>query len=75
MSQTQTTKGNHTRGSGRYNAKFTESEVIMVHGLIAERERLRKEASNLSNAKIAEKFDVCVGTINNIAQRKTWAHV
>lgn len=66
---------NPSRGSKHYKAKFTEAEVKLILNAVAERERLRKEASELSNAKLAEKFEVHPRTIDKISQRRTWTHV
>jgi len=63
------------RGAARWNARFTDHEVSLIFGLIAERERLRMAASELTNQKIAEKFECHIRTIDAISAKKTWFHI
>lgn len=66
---------NPSRGSKHYKSKFTEEEVAMILNFVNEREALRKAASELTNAKLAEKFEVHPRTIESIISGRTWAHV
>lgn len=66
---------NPSRGSNHYKSKFTEEEVTMILNLVNEREALRKAASELSNAKLAERFEVHIKTIESMISGRTWAHV
>lgn len=54
------------RGSKNANAKITEEAV---------REIFRLSAQGLSQAKIAMRFGVSPGNVNNILCRRAWAHV
>lgn len=66
---------NPTRGSRHHMAKFTEDEIALILNLVNERDALKKAASELTNAKIAEKFEVHPRTIEKIISGETWAHV
>ena len=66
---------NPVRGSKHYRAKFNEDEVKMILDLIKERELLKKRAAELSNKRLAEKFDVHHRTIEKIAHCRSWTHV
>lgn len=66
---------NPSRGSKHHKSKFTEAEILLILNLINEREALRRAASELSNAKLAEKFEVHPRTIESIVSGRTWAHV
>lgn len=66
------TKG---RGESLPQSKLTESDVKLILKLVDERESLKKQASDLSNKKLAEKFDVHQRTIEKLLSGKTWRHV
>ncbi len=66
---------NAVRGSQHYNAKLTESDIELIRALIEHREELKKSASELTNAKIAEKFGVHQRTIERVTQGFGWVHV
>lgn len=63
------------RGSELPQSRLTEEDVIMVRELIAYRNKLLAEAKELTNAKIAQKFDVHTRTIDRISVGETWGHV
>lgn len=63
------------RGSDLSWSKLTEDDVLMIRALFAEREYLRKKASELTNEKIAEKFGVHRCTIEKVASGETWGYV
>ncbi len=63
------------RGSALPWAKLDEHDAALIRALIRHRERLRREASELTNRKIAEKFGVHVSTIEKLASGETWTHV
>lgn len=50
------------RMKGR-NPKLTEGDIDLINRAVVERKRLRAEAYQLSNAKLAEKFEVHIRTI------------
>lgn len=66
---------NPARGSKHYRSRFTEDEVKLILELVKQREELRIKASQLSNRRLAEKFDVHYRTIEKIAQCRTWTHL
>lgn len=66
---------NPARGEELPFAKLTKDDIKLIRECIAERERLRAEAAQLSNASLAEKFDVHQRTIDRISQRRGWIHV
>jgi len=63
------------RGEQLPQSKLTDDDVRLLRKCAAERERLRKEANELSNKRLAEKFEVHIHTIEKILQRSTWIHV
>ena len=63
------------RGSELPWAKLDESDIPMIRQLIAERDRLKREAAQLTNARIAEKFGVHVRTIDRVSAGENWGHV
>lgn len=71
-------KRNHRgpqRGADRYNAKLTDADVPLILALRAERERLLAQARELTDAKIAEKFDVHPNVVWKIGNGAAWIHV
>lgn len=63
------------RGQQLKHSKLTDEDVRLLRKCAAERERLRKEANELSNKRLAEKFDVHPRTIEKVLQGFTWFHV
>ena len=63
------------RGSDLPHAKLSEDDVALIRKLIAVREDLKRQASELTNAKIAEKFGMHVRSIDRIAGCESWTHV
>ena len=63
------------RGSQLPWAKLDEDDVRTIHQLVEHRDDLKRQASELSNAKIAEKYGVHVRTIEKITQGLGWTHV
>ncbi|MCB1789423.1 MAG: hypothetical protein KDJ24_03930 [Gammaproteobacteria bacterium] len=63
------------RGSDLPHAKLSEDDVALIRKLIAVREDLKRQASELTNAKIAEKFGMHVRSIDRIAGGESWTHV
>jgi len=55
--------------------KLTEDDVRLIYALIDERNRLMKQAKDLSNAKIAEKFEVDKTTIGKLERGEIWTDV
>ena len=63
------------RGSQLPQAKLTEADVRLVLKAIEERDRLKRELAQLTNAALAEKFGVHVRTIDRISAGEAWIHV
>lgn len=63
------------RGSELPHSKLNEDDVAKINALIEHREALKRQARELSNSKLAEKFDVHVRTIDRIGTGETWGHV
>jgi hypothetical protein len=63
------------RGQQLPQSKLTDEDVRLLRKCVAERERLRKQANELSNKKLAEKFDVHVRTVEKALQGYSWIHV
>lgn len=60
---------NPSRGESHYNHKLTDHECRLVLELVDERNELLRRARELTDAKIAEKFDICAGTVWKIGKR------
>lgn len=58
--------GTQLRGSGLHNSKLEESDIPIIVGLVK---------SGISRKKVAERFNVTVGSIDLIVNGKTWTHV
>lgn len=58
-----------------FNAKLSREDVDLIRELIEVREDLKRQASELTNQKIAEKFGVHVRTIDAVSrgERQTYA--
>lgn len=63
------------RGSQLPSSKLTEEDVRLIHSLANEREALREQLRNMSNAALAEKFEVSASTIDKIVNGSAWRHV
>ena len=63
------------RGSQLSHSKLNEDDVSTIRQLIAHRDSLRQQASNLTNKKLAEKYDVHCRTIDRISAGENWCHV
>lgn len=63
------------RGSELPWAKLTEEDVSLIRELVREREALKAQLRELTNAKIAEKFGVHVRTIDRVTTYEGWRHV
>jgi len=63
------------RGSQLPHSKLNEDDVRHILRLVAHREQLKRQAAALTNAKIAEKFDVHQRTIDRITAKTSWLHV
>ena len=62
-------------GEAHYLAKLTDQDVRLIREAAIERRRLRQEAARLSNAALAEKFGVKLGTILSVLSFNSWRHV
>ena len=63
------------RGMDLPQAKLTDSDVLMIRELVCRRDELKKKAADLTNRKLAEKFDVHIRTIDKITAGGAWGHV
>lgn len=63
------------RGEQLKHSKLTDDDVRMIRDLIEHREELKRQASELTAAKIAEKFGVHVRTIDRVSGGESWGHV
>lgn len=63
------------RGKDLPWAKLSEDDIRLIRACVEERERLRAQAAELSNAKLAEKFGVHEATIEKVLSGVTWGHV
>ena len=52
--------------------KLKPDDIILIRQLIAEKVRIRKQLSELTNEKIAEKFEVSRICIDRIESGKSW---
>ena len=66
---------NPARGLELPQTKLTPDDIRLIWELVAERERLKREAAQLTNAAIAQKFEVHQRTIDKVLTRKTHFHV
>lgn len=63
------------RGAALPQSKLTDDDVRLIRGLVERRNQLIQEARTLTNARIAEKFDVHQRTIDRVTSRAGWIHV
>ena len=63
------------RGQDLPQSKLTDDDVKMIRQLIEHREELKRQASELTAAKIAEKFGVHIRTIDRVSTGENWGHV
>ncbi len=63
-----------THGVDHWNAKLTEDDVRLIRALVEERAMHLAEARKLTDAAIAEKFEVHPNTIWKV-YRTSWTHV
>jgi len=66
---------NPARGEELPQTKLTDDDVRLIRELVAEREKLLHQAKKLTNAVIANKFDVHPNTIDRVARRVNRFHV
>lgn len=63
------------RGSDLPHAKLSEKDVKDIWSLVNQREHYKRQASRLSNGRLAEMFGVHVRTIDRITSGESWTHV
>lgn len=63
------------RGSELPWAKLNERDVEIIRELVSIRDEYKRQASELTNKKIAEKFGVHQRTIDRITAGENWGHV
>ena len=65
----------YARGEALPQSKLTDADVQLIRQAVTERERLRKQARQLSNAALAEKLGCHVRTIEKVVQCESWVHI
>lgn len=63
------------RGDQLPHAKLTNDDVRNIRALIDHREELKRQASLLSNKRLAEKYNVHQRTIEKVSSGFSWSHV
>jgi hypothetical protein len=63
------------RGSALPQSKLTEGDVRNILALVEHRDSLKKQASELTNASIAEKYGVHIRTVDRITSGESWGHI
>ena len=63
------------RGEQLPQSKLNDDDVRLIHEAVELRNKLRAEASQLSNKSLAEKFGVHYRTIDRITALESWTHV
>lgn len=66
---------NPQRGADRWNAKLTEDDVRLIRALVDERAMHLAEARKLTDAVIAEKFEIHPNTVRKIIDGAAWGHL
>lgn len=62
------------RGSQLPQSRLTEDDVRLIRQLVEQRDELIRRARELTNARIAEKFDVHRRTIDRVTSGEGWGH-
>lgn len=63
------------RGEDLPQSKLDALDVHLIKEAVKERQRLKAEATQLSNCSLARKFGVHTRTIEKVVQGCTWVHV
>ncbi|WIX32550.1 hypothetical protein QO259_17325 [Salinicola sp. JS01] len=63
------------RGSELPWAKLDERKVAEINAIVDRRNELRRELSELTNAKIAARYGVHQRTIDRVTTGENWGHV
>ena len=63
------------RGSQLPQSKLTEADVLNIRQIVEHRDKLKAELKTLTNAKIAEKYNVHYRTIDRVTAFENWNHV
>ncbi len=64
------------RGTGLPQSKLMDADVVEIRSMARQREALRKHIrENLSNAAIAQRFNVHVRTVEKVLSHESWCHV
>lgn len=63
------------RGMSLPQSKLTDDDVMLIRELVCHREELKRQASELTNRHIADKFGVHHRTIERITAGGGWRHV
>lgn len=63
------------RGEALPQSKLDNDDVRLILLAVKERDRLRAEASLLSNSALAEKFGVHIRSIDRVTAGYSWTHI
>jgi len=63
------------RGEALPQSKLSEDDVRRIRKAVERRELLRKEASALTNKRLAEQLGVHQRTVEKVIQGYSWCHV
>ena len=63
------------RGEELPHSKLTNDDIKLIHQAVEHRNELRKQASQLSNRSLAEKFGVHYRTIDKVTAGYSWTHL
>jgi len=63
------------RGEDLPQAKLTNDDVLLIREVVEYRNKLKEELSQMTNKKLAEKFDVHYRTIDRVTAGENWCHV
>ena len=63
------------RGTDLPQSRLTDDDVRTIRALIEHRADLLRQAKQLTNKRIADKYGVHFRTIDRISSGETWGHV
>ena len=63
------------KGENHPQSKLSSADIRNIRALVDIRNEHRRKAAELTNEKIAEKFDIHEGHVRRIASGKNWSHL
>ena len=63
------------RGEQLPHAKLRDDDVRQIRAMVNHREQLKRQASAMTNARIAQQYGVHVRTIDRITAGDAWTHI